>query len=344
MTDFNPNDIGNINNNIFGLPTTEDSAKVIFIPVPWDVTVSYNPGTSKGPQAIFDASFQVDLFDPIKEDAWETGYAMCPVPSDIKEKNDRLKYHARDVIAHLSEGSQTSESDEMANSLNLVNTGCSELVSWIKAKSKEYVDKNKCVVVIGGDHSVPLGFIQTLAGKFKSFGILQIDAHADLRDAYEGFEFSHASIMFNALKISQVSKLVQVGIRDYCQDEYDLIEKSKGRIKTFFDRDIMNARYEGKSWKQQCTKIISELPDNVYISFDIDGLDPKLCPNTGTPVPGGLELNEVLYLFEQILISGKKIIGFDLCEVSPGDDEWDANVGARILYRLANILAKSNNL
>lgn len=344
MADFNPNDIGNINNNIFGLPTTEENSNVIFIPVPWDVTVSYKAGTSKAPQSIFDASFQIDLFDPIFENAWQTGFAMCPLPTDIKEKNDRLKYYARDLITYLAEGSQTSESDEMANSLTLVNSGCSELVSWIRNKSKEYIDKNKYVAVIGGEHSVPLGFMQTLAGKFNNFGILQIDAHADLRDSYEGFEFSHASIMFNALKIPQVSKLVQVGIRDFCQDEFDLINKSNGRIKTFFDRDIMNARFEGKSWRHQCTKIISELPDNVYISFDIDGLDPKLCPNTGTPVPGGLELNEVFYLFEQLLISGKKIIGFDLCEVAPGNDEWDANVGARILYRLANIMAKSNNL
>jgi agmatinase len=102
--------------------------------------------------------------------------------------------------------------------------------------------------------------------------------------------------------------------------------------------------YEGKTWKFYCDNIIQELPDNVYISFDIDGLDPKLCPNTGTPVPGGLEINEVFYLFEKIVSSGKRIIGFDLSEVSPGDDEWDANVGARILYRLANIMSKSNGI
>jgi len=344
MQKFDPNDIGNINNNIFGLPTNEENAEIIFIPVPWDATVSYSAGTSKAPEAIFNASFQVDLFDPFKENAWETAYAMCPVSKEIKDKNDRLNFHSRDIISYLGKGSAISESEEIQNSLNLVNSGCAELNLWVKDKSKEFVDKNKFVAVIGGEHSAPLGFLQTLSGKYKNFGVLQIDAHADLRDSYEGFEFSHASIMHNALKIPQIKKLVQLGIRDYCQDEFDTIKNSKGRIKTFFDRDIKNSFNEGKNWKYFCDKIIKELPDNVYISFDIDGLDPKLCPHTGTPVPGGLELDQVFYLFELMVKAKKKIIGFDLCEVSPGEDEWDANVGARILYRLANIMAKSNGI
>ena len=341
MTDFNPNDIGNINNNIFGLPTNEENAQMIFIPVPWDVTVSYSAGTAKAPEAIFDASFQVDLFDPFKENAWETAYAMSPVSLEIKNKNDSFKFYSHNVISHLAKG---DDPKEIQDSISIVNKGCSELNLWIKDKTKDYIDKNKFVAIIGGDHSVPLGFMQTLADKYDDFGIFQIDAHADLRNAYEGFEFSHASIMFNALKIPQIKKLVQLGIRDYCQEEYDLILNSNDRIKTFFDRDIKKEMYEGSSWKNICDKIICELPENIYISFDIDGLDPKLCPNTGTPVQGGLEVEQVFYLFEQIILSGKKLIGFDLCEVAPGEDEWDANVGARILYRLANIMAKSNGI
>ena len=150
--------------------------------------------------------------------------------------------------------------------------------------------------------------------------------------------------MNNALKIPQVKKLVQLGIRDYCIDENETIIQSKGRIKTFFDRDVKHRLYEGQTWTSICNEIIAELPDHVYISFDIDGLDPKLCPNTGTPVMGGLETDQVFYLFEKIVLAGKKIIGFDLCEVAPGENQWDANVGARVLYKLANIMAKSNNI
>src|SRR5690606_2133030 len=118
--------------------------------------------------------------------------------------------------------------------------------------------------------------------------VLQIDAHADLRRAYEGFQYSHASIMYNILEeIPAVTKLVQVGIRDYCDEEFEAITKSQGRIVTFFDRDLKAGAYQGKTWDQQTDEIIRELPERIYISFDIDGLDPKLCPNTGTPVPGG---------------------------------------------------------
>ena len=114
------------------------------------------------------------------------------------------------------------------------------------------------------------------------------------------------------------------------------------RITTFFDRDIKQQQYEGKTWAGICDSIIALLPEKVYLSFDIDGLDPKLCPNTGTPVPGGLELEQTLYLVEKLVQSGRKIIGFDLNEVAPGNDEWDANVGARLLYRLANMCLVSN--
>ncbi|MDX5346515.1 MAG: arginase family protein, partial [Hymenobacteraceae bacterium] len=167
------------------------------------------------------------------------------------------------------------------------------------------------------------------------------DAHADLRDAYEGFEFSHASIMFNALKVPQVKKLVQVGIRDICQAEAELVEQSNGRIITFYDQTLKENMYEGDSWKKQCKKIIAQLPQKVYISFDIDGLDPKLCPATGTPVPGGLEFHEAVFLVKQLVKSGREIIGFDLCEVAPGDSEWNGNVGARLLFKLCNWMAAS---
>jgi agmatinase len=136
---------------------------------------------------------------------------------------------------------------------------------------------------------------------------------------------------------------VQVGIRDYCEQEIDLINSSNGRIKTFFDQDIKHASYSGETWKETCERIVNELPQNIYLSFDIDGLDPKLCPHTGTPVAGGFEAEQVIYLIEQVIKTGKKIIAFDLNEVAPGPDgdEWDANVAARLLYKIANRAAYS---
>lgn len=342
INNFDPNGLGDANNNIYGLPFTTEEAEVVIVPVPWEVTVSYSAGTALGPQAIFNASFQVDLFDPKINDAWKIGIAMEPVSDDVASKSESLRRKSEAYISMLEEGESPETNSKMQDIQDFINAESLKLNQWVKNKSLSYLDKNKIVALLGGDHSTPLGLMQALAEKHSSFAILQIDAHADLRDAYEGFEFSHASIMYNAIKIPQVSKLVQVGIRDYCEFEYDVIKKSAGRIVTFFDRDIKHKQYEGTTWGTLCNEIIAQLPNEVYISFDIDGLDPKLCPNTGTPVAGGFEFEQVLMLIEKLVDSGRKIIAFDINEVAPGGDEWDANVGARLLYRIANMAAKSN--
>ncbi|MFI5149741.1 MAG: agmatinase family protein [Bacteroidia bacterium] len=336
---FDPNNLGDKNANIFGLPFTTGEASLVIIPVPWEVTVSYRAGTAKGPQAIFDASFQVDLYDPEIKDAWKSGIAMDEIPAAIQKKSKSLRPKAESCIRILESGKE--QSPVLKKNQAEINTACKEMNAWVRKRCLHFLNKKKQVALLGGDHSTPLGMMQALAEKNESFGILQIDAHADLRDAFEGFEFSHASIMFNALKIPQVSKLVQVGIRDYCQAEADLVRNSKGRITCFYDRDIKKRQYKGDTWKEICKDIVSALPPAIYLSFDIDGLDPKLCPNTGTPVAGGFESEQVLFLIEAVLDSGRTILAFDINEVAPGKDEWDANVGARMLYRIANSVANS---
>jgi agmatinase len=341
IKNFDANGIGDANNNLYGLPFTCDEAEVVIIPVPWEVTVSYSSGTAKGPEAIFNASFQVDLYDPAVKDAWKIGVAMEDISSDIKKQSKSLRKKAEEYIDLFAKGKDPASNPSMKKVQKEINEACVKLNKWVEKRSLEYFDKNKIVAVLGGDHSTPLGLMQAVSQKYSSFAILQIDAHADLRDAYEGFQYSHASIMFNAVKIPQVQKLVQVGIRDYCEAELDIINSNK-KITTFFDRYIKHQQYKGNSWSAICDEIIATLPRYVYISFDIDGLDPKLCPNTGTPVAGGFEFEQAVYLIEKLVESGKKIIAFDINEVTPGDDEWDANVGARLLYRIANLAAKSN--
>jgi agmatinase len=211
-------------------------------------------------------------------------------------------------------------------------------------QTKVLLQKDKLVAVLGGDHSVPLGFMKAIAEKHGEFGILQIDAHCDLREAYEGFNYSHASIMYNALEeIPNIQRLVQVGVRDYSGDEWDYIRNSNYRVITYFDKEIKTRQFEGDTWRHIAEEIVSKLPEKVYISFDIDGLDRKLCPHTGTPVPGGFEAEEVFFLMKKIVESGRRIIGFDLCEVGiNSDNDWNANVGARVLLKLCNLLIASN--
>jgi agmatinase len=268
---------------------------------------------------------------------------MKEIDLDLLGKSNLLRQKAEYYISELALGKEAEDINALPAIRDEVNHACNELNEWVKKESIKLLEKNKIVALLGGDHSTPLGLMQALAEKHQSFGILHIDAHADLREAYEDFEFSHASIMFNAMKLPQISRLVQVGIRDFCEAEKLLIQ-SNSRITTFFDRDIKHSLFEGKTWMAICDEIIEALPEKVYLSFDIDGLDPKLCPNTGTPVPGGFELEQAIYLVEKLVISGRTIIGFDLNEVAPGSDEWDANVAARLLYRLANMCLVSNNV
>ena len=337
---FDPSGISAID-SLFGLPFSTEEAEIIVIPVPWEVTVSYSAGTSNGPEAILKASAQVDLYDSYIEDAWKIGITMIDFPYELKAKSDMLREKASAHINALTEGTLKEEDSASVMITDEINRASTALNTWVKHKCLEYLNKNKMVVLLGGDHSTPLGFMQAVAEKYKNFGILQIDAHADLRVEYEGFKYSHASIIYNALEIKQVEKVVQVGIRDYSKSEAKIIEEADGRIVTFFDRDIKHKQYGGETWKTICNNIIDELPFHVYLTFDIDGLDPKLCPHTGTPVAGGLEFEQVIYLIQQVVESGRKIIGFDLNEVAPGEDEWDANVGARLLFKISNMMAKS---
>lgn len=333
---YDPNGIGQLNGNFGGLPYDRESANLLLIGVPWEVTVSYGAGTAAGPQQVLDSSPQLDLYDFDHPDGWKQGIFMLPIDADIRAQSDRFRTQASQIIERLESGGTLSDHPDLQPTLAAINQAGADLNQWLEEQCNQAIAAGKRVGVIGGDHSSPLGYFQAQAKHHRDFGILHIDAHADLRDAYEGFKYSHASIMFNALDIPQLTKLVQVGLRDICQAEIDLIAGSNQRIIAFSDRDIKARLYEGESWKSIGAAIVADLPQKVHISFDVDGLDPKLCPATGTPVPGGLELEQAFYLFRELVNSGREIIGFDLCEV--GNAEWDGNVGARIVYKLANLM------
>ncbi|MBO9153914.1 agmatinase family protein [Chitinophaga sp. GCM10012297] len=341
LSQFDPNSPGLLSNNIFGLPFSEEDARLVLLPVPWEVTVSYSNGTARGPEQIFKASLQVDIYDADVKDGWKQGFFMRESNRQLLLKSDYLRKEAELYLKFLSEGGDISENEFLRRSVDDVNRGTEKMNEWVYAQTKELLEKGKLVGLVGGDHSTPLGYYRSLGEQKGDFGILQIDAHADLRNSYEGFKYSHASIMYNALaEVPQLKKLVQVGVRDYCDEEVNYIKNSEGRVVTFFDQDIKERQYEGETWKSICDSIIDHLPQQVYISFDIDGLDPKLCPHTGTPVAGGLEGPQVFYLFKKLVESGRRLIGFDLNEVSAGHDEWDANVGARMLFKLCNLMVK----
>lgn len=325
---MDPNAWAVANGQFLGLNCKESESDLVIIPVPWDVTTSYRPGTSHGPRAIIQASYQLDLFSPYLESAWEMGIFTQAESSALFKKSAELRTLAAEHIQHLASGHQGK-----GEHLREVNAGTTWMNEWVYAATQKVLSAGKIPIVLGGDHSVPFGSIKACAEKEPGLSILHFDAHADLREAYEGFKDSHASIMFNVLQQTSVDRLVQVGIRDISIGEVETIRDDK-RVSTWFDWEIKDRLDKGEAWAKLCQSIVEQLSDRVYVSFDIDALDPKLCPNTGTPVPGGLEYTQVATLLRILAQSGRRIVGADLVEVAPGQDEWDANVGARILMQI----------
>jgi agmatinase len=321
---------------VFGLPGTRADAGIVLIPVPFDATVSYGAGTSAGPAAILDASAQVDLYDRRFGRVYERGIFMEP-PS---EKIAALSARTRPLTAPLIEKGGATEADAAA--VQRIDAAGAEVNTWVFRQVEKILQERKIPGLVGGEHSVSFGAVQACAEHFGQIGILQVDAHMDLRERFEGLEWSHASIMYNVLtRIPRVARLVQVGIRDFGEGEMDLgagggIEVGE-RVKTFYDDIWAEELSRGAVFGDLCGMAIAALPERVYVSFDIDGLDPSLCPHTGTPVPGGLSFNQAAMLLHLLRESGKTVVGFDLVEV--GAEEWDANVGARVLYKLCGAAA-----
>lgn len=336
---FDPNSPASAQGGLYGLPFTAEECDIVVVPVPWEVTTSYGGGTSRGPAAIREASLQVDLFHPEFPELWKRGIWLDEIPEALLEQSDALKKEAQRVIEVLVEGGDAKKQARAKKALDLVNAECEVMNAWVEQRCDFWMDQGKKVALLGGDHSTPLGLFRAQAKRHKEFGILHIDAHLDLRIAYEGFTYSHASVLFNTLPLKQVKSISCVGIRDFCEQENDVFLKQKGRVKIVRSADIRRQQYSGITWREQCDAIIDALPEKVHITFDIDGLDPTLCPNTGTPVPGGFQFEEATYLLSR-LAAKRDIIGFDLVELTPGKhDEWDANVGARLLWHLCGVLA-----
>ena len=328
---FDPDAAAPPDSGIYGLPFRPEDSHVVIVPVPYEATTSYGGGTSRGPTAMLEASRQVDLYDHDTGRPYARGIAMLePSPKIERWSREAKKLAAPVIAAGGADGNK-----KLRRNLDEVNATGEKVNAWVYEKTKELIDEGKMAVILGGDHSVPFGSIRAYADRYPGMGILHLDAHADLRDTYEGFVWSHASIFNNVVrKIDGVRKLVQVGVRDIGTAENEMIRGSGGRIVTFFDADLARRKEDGEPFAKIADEIARQLPEAVYLSWDIDGLDPTLCPHTGTPVPGGLSWNEAIGLLRALVRAKKTIVGLDLCEVAPGETEWDANVGARLLYKM----------
>ena len=271
-----------------------DPASSLFhvIPVPYERTVSYGGGTAKGPSAILDASWQLE--------AWDGKSTPC-----------ELGIYTREAV--------DCEGEESA------------VIERIAAATREVVSIGKMPVAIGGEHTVTGGIIMGLldAG-ITDFGVVQIDAHADLRDAYEGNPLSHASVMKRIVDLG--IPLYQLGVRAYCEEEKEAREKYGVH---FQDADQLVP--------DNITDITlpEDFPKKVFFTLDIDGMDPSVFPSTGTPVPGGLGWYQTLNLFESVARQ-REIIGFDLMEFAPipGFHAYEF-AAAQLLYKMMGIVQRN---
>lgn len=266
-----------------------DTAKYVLLPVAYDGTSTYIKGADAGPQAIIDASDSIELYDPQYDvEAYKSGI------------------YTANFLSHF----ETPE----------------QMAATVYERVRELLDKNKVVGILGGEHSVSVGAIQAMSEQFPNLSVLQIDAHADLRDDYHNSIYNHACVMRRA---QEYARVVQVGIRNVCIEEKpNIVEEN-----IFY----AHAMRRNPNWMEQA---LSRLTDNVYLTIDLDGFDPSILPATGTPLPGGLQWYEVLDFLE-MLIATKRVVGFDVVELCPQPTDKSSDVLAAVLvYKIISMLER----
>ena len=296
---------------LFGFDISYTDSALVIVGVPWQLTTSYRQGTGQAPSAVVRASHQIDLYDDRLPNTYRRG----------------IHYQLFAEVAQI--GTPLAKDCQSINSLS------KQFNEALYQQCQKIIADGKLLGLLGGEHSIAFAYLKLLAEQHQSLAILHIDAHLDYRLAYQGYQYSHASIMSQVMNnFSNIERIVHVASRDYCLAELQFANKLGRRAKIFHDRDLQD--------RFVANKIIDCLPAKVYISFDIDALDPSLCPNTGTPVPGGLSFYQASSLLEQLVASGRQVIGFDLSEVGVSVNDWDENVAARILYKLCATILSAN--
>jgi len=262
---------------------SKDTSRIVVLPIPYDGTSTWVKGSDKGPEALLEASANMELYD-IETDTEVYLQGIYTAPAIIEKSSPEA------------------------------------MVSAAEEQTAEHLNSGKFVVTLGGEHSVSIGPIQAYAGRFKNLTVLQIDAHADLRDSYEGSKNNHACVMARA---QDVCPIVQVGIRSMDVGEKERLDPSR----VFWAHKIMdNDEWMGKA--------IDLLTEDVYLTIDLDGLDPSILPSTGTPEPGGLMWYQTL-TFIRKMIERKNLVGFDIVELCPNPQEKSSDfTAAKLLYKI----------
>jgi agmatinase len=264
-------------------------ARAVIIPVPYDATSTWIKGADRGPDAILEASANMELFD-------------IPTQSEVYLKG----IHTFQPVGQTDDPAIMTKETE-------------EVVSRV-------LQDGKLPVVIGGNHSVCIGPIRACAKHFGQLTVIQIDAHTDLRQSYEGSPLSHASVMARA---QEVARVIQVGIRSMCVEELPYLHAER----VFYAQDISGRQ----DWYE---KALAQIEGPVYMTIDLDGFDPSVLPSTGTPEPGGLTYYEV-YRFLAHVIQRHQVVAFDVNELCPNPEEKSSDfLASKLIYQLISLIIK----
>lgn len=342
---FDPNGAIPDNGNYFGIPLEPEDAALVLISAPWDLSLKVRNGSSYAPDAIIEASRTVDFFEPMAPHSWRKGIATVPIDYTIQDMSHRLRSDAERIVkVYDKQGGTPFDSLVYERSLRRVNEGFAALNANIYEQSKRWLQCDKIVGLVGGDQSAAYGHIRAVAEHVGSLGVLHIDSSCNLKRCHQGFEFSHASVMYNVLRdVPEVERLVGVGVRAFSPEEWERAEQDS-RVKLFTGQSIWSRYFEGALWSTIADEIVESLPENVYVSLDINGLTIECSPHTGMVVAGGIRFSEVVYLLGKIVDSGRRIVGFDLSEVVPDmDDKTGAQIASRLLYNICSMALKNHD-
>ncbi|MEZ4453199.1 MAG: arginase family protein [Nannocystaceae bacterium] len=326
---------------LFGRACAPADAQLHLLAVPWDAT-SPRPGAGRAPAAIREASQRIETFDHQTGLPHLGALAMIDPPPALAELAAAARESATTIHAAVARGQTIDPAD-----VELVERAASAVHEWVGRQSAATIAADKALAIVGGDHSAPLAAIEALARRVPGLGVLHLGGHADLRRPSGPFtRTSHSLIHDLAIACPGVSRIVQVGVRDLAADEAAMIRGSQGRILTFFDADLQERVLAGEPWRTIVASLLAPLPRHVHVSLTIDALTPEHGPQSARRAPGGLSWAHLLSLLAALVASGRTLLGFDLCEVTPARDPadtWDASVAARLLARLCALQLRSQH-
>lgn len=333
---LDPNAPRSHNGCFLGLPIAENDAQTVVLCAPW-AGAQADSHIHTAAANVLEASYRLPLYDPDVPDAWKRGFSLRLPDAQLSERGKQFREKAAGLSLFAESGESPSEGRYVQTSFEEVDKEAAALKQELRQEAKALLDNHKSVGLLGGDSSTQLGLLEALAERYPEFGILHLGARMGLNTSWPGPACSPETFLHHALQLGSVAQLTLAGAR-HCSPREEKTANGKENIAVFYQHEIRRRLFRGHTYSQICGDIIRDLPDRVYISFDIDALLPHYRPHSAGTAPGGFEFEEATYLLKRLVDAELEIIGFGLCGVAGEPHTWEGQVGAQLLYRLGNLM------